>query len=125
MRLYEYFDNRYIKMKQDLRHINIPMPMKIKLLQEMEDTVVILKKVFQDSKKIDQRSLISSICKVVQASSAIKVTFLMKFLKNLPGYDINVDYITKNFKYLKNLATEDCSKIENKNIVIGVKLEDF
>jgi hypothetical protein len=125
MRLYEYFDNRYIKMKQDLRHINIPMPIKIKLLQEMEDTVVILKKMFQDSKKIDQRSLISSICKVVQASSAIKVTFLMKFLKDLPGYDINIDYIAKNFKYLKNLTTEDCSKIENKNIVTGLRLENF
>lgn len=117
MRMYEYFNSRYNQMKKDLRNIDIPMAIKVRLLQEIQDTVMMLKKIFQDNKQIDSRSLISSICKAIQTSSPIRIVFLIKFLRDIPGHTVDVDYIMKNFKYLQTLGTTECSKLEEKKIL--------
>ena len=119
--MYEYFNSRYVEMKKDLRNIDIPMSVKIRLLQEIQDTVMMLKSKFQDTKEVDTRSLISSVCKAIKESSAIRVTFLVKFLKDIPGYSIDVDYIIKNIRYIKSLNVIECSKLEQKNILKEVE----
>lgn len=117
MRVYKYFDSRYSDMKHDLRHITVPMPIKVKLLKEIQDTLVMMKKIFQDDQKVDQRSLISSICKSIELSSTIRLLFLVKFLRDFPNYNIDVEYITKNFDYIKNLTPSECSKSERQKIL--------
>ena len=117
MRVYAYFDSRYGEMKHDLRTITVPMSIKVRLLKEIEDTLVMIKKIFQDDQKVDQRSLISSICKAIELSSTIRLLFLAKFLRDFPNYNIDVDYITKNFDYIKNLTPSDCSKTERQKIL--------
>lgn len=117
MRVHLYFQTRYRDMVKDLKSLVMPMKMKIKLLQEIQDTYMMVKQIFQDDRSTDQRSLISSICKSIELSSSMRLIFLTKFLRDFPDYNIDVDYIKKNFSYIQGLSLGECSKSERTKIL--------
>jgi len=116
--LYDYFDQKKAQILKSLKSTSVDMETKVDLIKELEVTDGIIRKTFQNSlSTIDYRALMSSICKSVSLNSAVQVSFLVKMLESIPGYEINFAYIIEKYIQIKGQPTKECSKNESSNII--------
>ena len=117
MRIYAHFEHKLALILHDLKISDIHLPLKVELIKNTYHTIDVLKKTFQNVNDIDNRVLISSICKTVQLGTAVKVAILVKFLEDIEGHTVNVAYIIKQYAYLKGISTKECSIDESKKVL--------